>query len=141
MRRLIAVGLAVLIGLAAAACRGEPEYGDLVPRAEKLALRFAENLANRNYNRAYRQLSEEVREDMSVEGMIHRFEQVVPPGWESFRPVEIARTLNDWTDRRAGDILWFEMRIPGPDYDEAVTFVVTFENEELRIRSLEFGRP
>lgn len=140
-RSLPALLLAVVLGLVAAACEEGPEYAELVPRAEETALRFAASLADRNYHRAYLLASEELKAEMSVEQMIHGFERVVPPDWEAFESVEIARTLNDWADRRLGDISWVEMRIPGPVYDEAVTFVVTYEDEQLRIRSLEFGRP
>lgn len=140
--RLSAAVLCVLLSLPAfTACGDGTEYADLVPQARDLALQFGKDLAHRNYNAAYRLASRELRSEMSAEEMQEGFERVVPPDWGETDPVELSKVMHDWTGRRLGDVIWAYVTIYGDVYSEAITFVVTYEDEQLRIRSLEFGRP
>lgn len=140
--RLAAAVLCAALALPAfTACGDRTEYADLVPRARDLALQFGKSLAHRNYNAAYRLTSRELRSEMSAEEMQEGFERVIPPDWGETEPVELSKVMHDWTGRRLGDVMWAYVTIYGDVYSEAITFVVTYEDEQLRIRNLEFGRP
>jgi hypothetical protein len=124
-----------------AGCRDQQRYSELEPQAERVALEFVKALVDREFFTAYRLASSELRESMGVQDLRDGFEAVVPPDWGPAGPLEIGRTMHDWADRRLGDIVWVYVSIPGDVYSEAVTFVVTLEDEKLLVRSLEFGRP
>lgn len=143
MQRVCKLLAAVMVAVAlpAAGCGGDREYAELVPQAEELAVRFTRMLTARNFHAAYRLTSRELRSEMDVDQMRAGFERIIPPDWGETEPVEIGKVLHDWSDRRLGDVIWVDMSIHGDVHSEAITFAVTYEDEQLRIRSLEFGRP
>jgi hypothetical protein len=49
--------------------------------------------------------------------------------------------MEDWPDKRAGDVGWSYVGIEGDDFVEAVTVVVAAVEGELLIRDIEWGRP
>jgi hypothetical protein len=46
-----------------------------------------------------------------------------------------------WPGRESSDAGWAYVSVGGDVYSEAVTLVVTMEDGDLRIRTVEFGRP
>jgi hypothetical protein len=49
--------------------------------------------------------------------------------------------MEDWPGREPSDVGWAYVSVGGDEYSEAVTVVVTLEEGELRVRTVEFGRP
>jgi hypothetical protein len=49
--------------------------------------------------------------------------------------------MDRWPDKRASDLLWVYVSIGGDVYSEGLVAVLTSEDDEPRIREVEFGRP
>ena len=108
---------------------------------KNVALGFTNALATRNYSAAYALTSNEYRDGTSVEAMQAAFEAIVPTDWNTIGPVEVGETMEDWPDRKPSDVGWAYVSVGGDVYSEAVTVVVTLEEDALRVRTVEFGRP
>ena len=52
--------------------------------------------------------------------------------------IQPVTTLEDWPDRRQGDLGWVYVGISGPGFVEAVSVVVT---KAGKIRQIEWGHP
>ena len=78
---------------------------------------------------------------MSLEQLQQSFEAIVPDDWGEMGPIEVGETMTSWPGKQAADIAWVYVSIGGNVYSEAITVVVTSEDESLKIREIEFGRP
>ena len=106
-----------------------------------VALAFTKALAARDYPGAYGMTSRQFRSGMSMEAMRAAFESIVPADWKSVGPVEVGMTMENWPEKQPSDVGWAYVSVGGDVYSEAVTVVVTLEGRDLRVRSVEFGRP
>jgi hypothetical protein len=107
----------------------------------KVALDLTNALAARNYGAAYALTSKEYRDSTSAEAMQAAFEAIVPTDWKTVGPIEVVQTMDDWPGRTPLDVGWAYVSVGGDAYSEAVTVVVTTEQNVLRVRTMEFGRP
>lgn len=107
----------------------------------QVALAFTKALAARDYDAAYALTSRAYRKDTSLTAMTDAFEAIVPTEWETVDPIEVGMSMDDWPGREPGDVGWVFVSVGGDVYSEAVTVVVTREDGELRVRTVEFGRP
>jgi hypothetical protein len=106
-----------------------------------VALAFANALASRDYAGAYALASRSYRESRSLDDMRAEFETIVPLDWTTVGPIEIGQTMQDWPGRKPTDAGWVYVSVGGDVYSEAITVVVTREDDELKVRTVEFGRP
>ena len=106
-----------------------------------VALQFTTALLDRDYGRAYSMTSKEYQGRTSLEQMRAGFEAIVPTEWRTTAPPEVTQTLANWPDKQASDVGWAYVGISGDVYSEGVTVVVMLEDDTLRIRTVEFGRP
>ena len=107
----------------------------------KVGLAFAKALASRDYDVAYALTSRDYRNHTSVKALQAAFERIVPVDWKTVGPVEVGETMEDWAGKEPSDVGWAYVNVGGDVYSEAVTVILTLEEGELRIRSVEFGRP
>jgi hypothetical protein len=107
----------------------------------QVALAFTKALAARDYEAAYALTSRAYREGTSLKAMADAFEAIVPLDWGTVAPVDVGVTMDDWPGREPSDAGWVYVSVGGDVYSEAVTVVVTREDGELRVRTVEFGRP
>lgn len=108
---------------------------------KRVALAFTKALAARGYDAAYALTSRNYRESTSVKTMQAAFESIVPIDWGTVGPIEVGQSMEVWPGRESSDVGWAYVSIGGDVYSEAVTVVVTLEQGELRVRTVEFGRP
>ena len=106
-----------------------------------VALRFTTALLQRDYGPAYAMTSKEYQRSTSLEQMRAGFEAIVPAEWRTTAPPAVTQTLASWPDKQASDVGWTYVGISGDVYSEGVTVVVMLEDDTLRIRTVEFGRP
>lgn len=106
-----------------------------------VALAFTEALATRDYDAAYALTSRAYRGGTSQEAMAEGFEAIVPTDGGPVGPIEVGYTMDDWPGREPSDAGWAYVSVGGDVYSEAVTVVVTREDGDLRVRTVEFGRP
>ena len=106
-----------------------------------VALAFTKALAARDYPGAYGMTSKQFQSGMSMEAMRAAFETIVPTDWKTVGPIDVGITMENWPDRQPSDLGWAYVSVGGDAYSEAVIVVVTREGRDLRVRSVEFGRP
>jgi hypothetical protein len=107
----------------------------------QVASAFARALASRDYPAAYAMTSKQYRQETSLEAMRSAFEATVPTDWRKVDPIEVGLTMEDWPGKRAADVGRAYVGLGGDVYSEAVTVVITREEGDLRVRTVEFGRP
>lgn len=49
--------------------------------------------------------------------------------------------MEDWPDKKQGDVDWAYLGIEGEDFIEAVTVIVADAGSGLKIRDIQWGRP
>jgi hypothetical protein len=108
---------------------------------KRVGLAFVEALATRDYDVAYALTSRDYRDSTSLKALQAAFESIVPVDWNTAGPIEVGQTMEDWPGREPSDVGWAYVSVGGDEYSEAVTVVVTLEEGELRVRTVEFGRP
>src|SRR6185295_403186 len=108
---------------------------------KQVSLDFANALAARDYDVAYALTSKDYRDSTSVQALQAAFETIVPVDWTTVGPIEVGQTMDDWPGREPSDVGWAYVSVGGDVYSEAITVVVTLEDGELRVRTVEFGRP
>jgi hypothetical protein len=105
------------------------------------ALSFTRHLVDRAYDQAYAMTTATYRAGVTLERMKEDFEAMIPLDWGAADPIETVQTMDDWPDKRASDRLWVYVSIGGDVYSEGLVAVVACEEDEPRIRAVEFGRP
>jgi hypothetical protein len=108
---------------------------------EKFSLQFAEHMSNRKYAEAYEMTSSEYQTLIDLNQFKTDFEKMIPLDWGKIAPIEIGDTLKNWPEKQSSDLIWIYISLGGDVYSEAVTIVISTENENLRISELKFGRP
>jgi hypothetical protein len=108
---------------------------------KRVGLAFVEALASRDYDVAYALTSRNYRDSTSLKALQAAFERIVPVDWKTVGPIEVGETMEDWPGREPLDAGWAYLSVGGDVYSEAITVVVTLEEGDLRVRTVEFGRP
>ena len=108
---------------------------------KRVGLAFAKALAARDYDVAYALTSREYRDSTSLKALQAAFESIVPVDWKTAGPIEVGQTMEDWPGREPSDVGWAYVSVGGEVYSEPIVVVVTLEEGELRVRTVEFGRP
>lgn len=112
-------------------------------RHNELAKQFGDLIAKPDYAAAHALLTQEAQamhtpDDFKeiVEGMV-----VYAPG--SIREVAVMEDfiLEDWPDKRDGDVAIAYVSLTGDGFCEAVTVTLVQHESDFRIRHLEWGRP
>ncbi len=109
--------------------------------AESVALAFARALINREYLQAHHMTTDEFQSNCSCEDMQQHFEAIAPIDGGVVDPLEIVLVMDDWSHKLPNDLEWIYIAIAGECYSEAIAVVVANEQETLKIRSVEWGRP
>jgi hypothetical protein len=115
--------------------------GGSVGDYKRVALAFARALATRDYDVAYALTSKAYQDSTSLKALQAAFESIVPVDWKTIGPIEVGETMEDWPGREPSDVGWAYVSVGGDAYSEAVTVVVTLVGGELKVRTVEFGRP
>jgi hypothetical protein len=108
--------------------------------AESVALAFAGALINREYMQAYGLATDEFTAQCSCEDMQQHFEAIAPID-DVVELIEIVLVMDNWPHKLPNDLQWIYIAISGECYSEAIAVVVADEQETLKIRSVEWGRP
>ena len=109
--------------------------------AKDIALKFSNLMSTRNYNDAYEMTSKSFKETFSAKEMQSSFEYMIPNDWGEVNPIEVGETMTNWPAKEASDIAWVYVILGGGVYSEALTLIVTSEDNTLKIRDVEYGRP
>lgn len=108
---------------------------------ENIAFEFTVALTKRDYTKAYSMTSKEFKNHTTIEVMKNTFERIVPLDWGTMGPIELGETMTDWPDKRPTDLGWVYVSIGGDMYSEAIIAIVSVEDNSLKVREVEYGRP
>jgi hypothetical protein len=112
------------------------------PYAE-VAVAFALALLNGDFARAQALLVPELRTQFAPEALRERFYRMFRYSDGEPQSVRFDRQaqMDDWPDKREGDVGWAYVEIEGDGFLEAVTVIVATINDEPLIREIQWGRP
>jgi hypothetical protein len=110
------------------------EYG-------KMAFQFASAITNDNFSEAYSMLSEEQQNEQSPELLKEQFEKMIEYGKGPAHHIELTNEMTEWPAKETQDVGWAYVAMVGDEFSEAVSVVVSEENNEYKIRNIEWGRP
>lgn len=108
---------------------------------EAKAKEFAEALTANRYEAAFEMLSSSLQAKLSAAELQSEFREMTEYGEGKPRVDGYVHKMEDWPDKRPSDVGWAYVSISGDDYAEAVTVIVSFEDDAMKIREIEWGRP
>jgi hypothetical protein len=107
----------------------------------QIALTFAKHLTAGRFYDARTMLSEHLQQQYLPSDLRREYSAMVSYGGCAPDSVELISTMDTWPTRQANDLGWAYVAISGDGFSEAVSVVVTQENDHALIRELEWGRP
>lgn len=105
------------------------------------AINFVRHLASGEFDAAHMMLSKQQQSEWPATALQEAYEEMVEDQALDLDALDITQSMEDWPDRRAGQVGWAHVALPLEDYGEAVAVVVVDENGDLRIDDIEWGRP
>ena len=106
-----------------------------------VADRFAGALAKENFDKAHDLLTRTAKEMLPASALKKQYKEMTDYGSGPATHVEVIRDLSTWSGKQKDDVAWVYVAISGDNFSEAVTVIVTREDGQERIRSVEWGRP
>jgi len=107
----------------------------------EIAFEFASALVNGNYSTAYNLLSETQKKERSPDSLKEEYENMIEYGEGPVNHIEAMNELTEWPSKESNDVGWAYVALASDDFSEAVAVVVCNENNQLKIREIEWGRP
>ncbi len=105
------------------------------------AKRFVQTIVSGDFTKAHGMLSQSLCSETSPEALQESYTAMLAYGSGAAGLDGYVHTMTDWPNKRAEDVGWVYVSISGEDFLEAVTMVVSKESDELKISSIEWGRP
>lgn len=130
--------------IALVACSGENQMTSNPPPNLDYAAKakeFAEALVANNYDAAFEMLSSSLKPKLTAAELQSRFTEMTEYGEGRPRVDGHVQTMEDWPGKQPSDVGWAYVSISGDDFAEAVTVVVNYEDDAMKIREVEWGRP
>lgn len=109
--------------------------------AKDTALKFSNLMSSRNYSDAYEMTSKKFKDNFSATEMQENFEDMISSDWGEVSPIEVGETMMEWPTKESSDIAWVYVILGGEVYSEALTLILAGEEDSIKIREIEFGRP
>ncbi len=110
-----------------------------------LAQKFGDCLIQQDYDTAYSLLSLELQRQSPPEVLQQTVEDMIEYGSSPIQKasVMVDCSLTEWQypPMDPNDIVWLYISLEGEDFLEAVSVIVSQQDEKLVIRWLEWGRP
>ncbi|NGP88037.1 hypothetical protein [Fodinibius halophilus] len=111
-----------------------------VQQQKNFAIEFARKLASQDYGTAYTMTATGYKHSTSLEDMQNKFEVIVTDDW-NIGQIVAGEYMASWPNKQPEDLGWVYVAISGDLYSEAITVTICNENDQLKIREVEFGRP
>jgi hypothetical protein len=107
-----------------------------------IALEFARSLATGRFESAHELLSQSLSASLTPKDLEREYQAMVAYTSTPGTAIEVLSTMDDWPTKEIEDIGWVYVSISdGESWGEAVTVVVSEENDRSVIRDIEWGRP
>jgi hypothetical protein len=110
---------------------------------ENIAVEFAEALVSKRWEDARAFLDPQLQKNLPNEGLQKQYEDMFRYGEGPALQVHFDPqfSMQQWPDKKEGDVGWVYVSLIGDGCVEAVTVVVSEHESRLKIRSIEWGRP
>lgn len=130
----------ITLNLLALGC-SQQESSMSLQNAKDTALKFSNLMSSRNYSDAYEMTSKKFKNDFSLTELQENFEDMIPSDWGEVSPIEVGESMTEWPAKEPSDIAWVYVILGGDVYSEALILILTDEDDSIKIRNIEFGRP
>ena len=130
----------ITLNLLAFGC-AQQESSMSLQNAKDTALKFSNLMSSRNYSDAYEMTSKKFKNDFSLTELQENFEDMIPSDWGEVSPIEVGESMTEWPAKEPSDIAWVYVILGGDVYSEALILILTDEDDSIKIRNIEFGRP
>lgn len=107
----------------------------------KIVFEFATALVAGEFEKAHGLLVESLKANWPAESLREEYTEMVAYGESPANYVKVMTVLEEWPDKRMGDIGWAYAAIAGEGFSEAVAVVVCDESGKHLVREIEWGRP
>jgi hypothetical protein len=109
----------------------------------QVPLQFGRAISQRDYLGAHSLLTKGAQELYPTEVLKQAVEDMIAVGDGPIEQVDLVEEciLEDWPDKKDGDVGYVYVALTGDGFCEAVTVTLTTEAGKIRIRKLEWGRP
>lgn len=107
----------------------------------KIALDFASALVNGDFYSAHNLLSKSQKNEWSFNSLKEEYEKMIDYGGGPIIHVEVVNEMEDWPAKGESDLGWAYVAMSGDGFSEAVAVIVCNDNDQPKIREIEWGRP
>lgn len=109
----------------------------------KIAEQFGNLIAQADYTTAQSLLTQEAQKEHSPDDLKESVQKMTAyePGPIQEVKVISEGILEDWPAKQEKDLAWVYVSLMGERFCEAVTVILAEEDDHIRIRYLEWGRP
>jgi hypothetical protein len=111
------------------------------PEYVQLATSFADALVAGNFKKARALLSHSLKRSTSEKALAKSLEDLLPSAQSTIDDSNVVDTMDDWPDKKPGDVGWAYVALNGDGFSEGVSVTVSKEGTGLAIRDVEWGRP
>src|SRR5437867_9348106 len=114
-----------------------------MPTYTEVAKQFGDLIAKADYAAAHTLLAGEAQKVHSPGDFKEAVESMTSYAPGPIQEVEVMKDfiLEDWPDKQDGDVAIAYVSLTGDGFCEAVTVTLTQQDNDIRIRHLEWGRP
>ena len=107
----------------------------------KVAFEFANSIVNGNFSAAYELLTEQLKAEWDPNSLKEEYDEMIDYGQGPVTYIEVMNEMTDWPAKKENDVGWAYVAMNGDGYGEAIAVVVCSDNNQLRIREIDWGRP
>ena len=108
---------------------------------EQFAVQFADALTQGDFDGAHRMLATDLRQELTADSLRAEFDSMTGYFDSAAQVDGHTETMRDWPGKGADDLGWVYVSISGAPCSEAVTVIVSDEDDGLVISNIEWGRP
>src|SRR5687768_17050519 len=131
-------GLAFVLAFAGACAPGGDSMKPEETPQTRFAVEFAKKISSGDAPGAHAMLASNTRAAMTPEQLAAGYRDMVAYGTGAPAIIAVMTTMDEWPDKRPGDLEWVYVAIANDTYSEAATVVVAKEGSGLVIRSIEW---
>jgi hypothetical protein len=111
------------------------------PEHVRIATSFADALVAGDFKKAHGLLSPSLKKSTSELALARCFKGLLPSAKSTIDDANVVDAMDDWPNRKPGDVGWAYVALTGDGFSEGVSVTVSKEGKGFAIRELEWGRP
>ena len=108
---------------------------------KKTGIEFAQALADEDFTHAYSMLSEDLREKMSEEELAQTYRDMISYGGGPVNKIIPEDGYSDYPDMKPNELGGIYVSLVGNSFMEGILVFVCVEENQARVRGIDWGRP